>query len=287
MKKYRLNKYFILLLLVLSGSGCEKYINYVNSPEFEQKLVITSFISPSDTVCEIYVSSNQRLYGFYDKLEDPGDIMGTISDGTTEVELDTTSSGLSFSRDKMPVISGKTYTLKISSSKGIYAEAVTTIPQKRETLISVDTVSVTQDTPGYESSGFIEISVEFTDYPGEKNYYNLIGKMTVFRTTPSQETAFHYDRFWYEYIKDTKANPDNRIVIDQWITPSNNNSDSAFITVFLMNTEESYYLYHTSLNEFDRSDNPFSEAKPVYSNIKGGLGIFTSYTMDSLRLRLK
>jgi hypothetical protein len=41
------------------------------------------------------------------------------------------------------------------------------------------------------------------------------------------------------------------------------------------------------LNEFDRSDNPFSEAKPVYSNIKGGLGIFTSYTMDSLRFRLK
>jgi len=287
MKKYRLNKYFILLLLVLSGSGCEKYINYVNSPEFEQKLVITSFISPSDTVCEIFVSSNQRLYGLYDKLEDTGDIMGTISNGTTEVELDTTSSGLTFSRDKMPVISGKTYTLKISSSKGLYAEAVTTIPQKRETLISVDTVSVTQDTPGYESSGFIEISVEFTDYPGEKNYYNLIGKMMVFRTTPSQGTAFHYDRFWFEYIKDLKAGPDNKITIDTWMIPSVNNSDSAFITVFLMNTEESYYMYHTSLNEFDRSDNPFSEAKPVYSNIKGGLGIFTSYTMDTLRFRLK
>jgi len=287
MKKYRLNKYFILLLLVLSGSGCEKYINYVNSPEFEQKLVITSFISPSDTVCEIFVSSNQRLYGLYDKLEDTGDIMGTISNGTTEVELDTTSSGLTFSRDKMPVISGKTYTLKISSSKGLYAEAVTTIPQKRETLISVDTVSVTQDTPGYESSGFIEISVEFTDYPGEKNYYNIIGKMMVFRTTPSQGTAFHYDRFWFEYIKDLKAGPDNKITIDTWMIPSVNNSDSAFITVFLMNTEESYYMYHTSLNEFDRSDNPFSEAKPVYSNIKGGLGIFTSYTMDTLRFRLK
>jgi hypothetical protein len=84
-----------------------------------------------------------------------------------------------------------------------------------------------------------------------------------------------------------KAGPDNKITIDTWMIPSVNSYDSVFISVYLMNTEESYYLYHTSLNEFDRSDNPFSEAKPVYSNIKGGLGIFTSYTMDSLRFRLK
>lgn len=287
MKKYSIYKHLLLLLLVLSGSGCEKYINYVNSPEFEQKLVITSFISPSDTVSEIFVSSNQRLYGFYDKLEDPGDIMGTISDGTSEVQLDTTSSGFTFSRDKMPVISGKTYTLKISGSNGLYAEAVTTIPQKRETMIKVDTVTVTQGVSDYESSNFLEISVEFTDYPGEKNYYNIIGKITVFRTTPSQETAFYYDRFWFEYINDMKAGPDNKIKIDTWMIPSINYSDSAFISVDLMNTEESYYMYHTSLNEFNHSDNPFSEAKPVYSNIKGGLGIFTSYTLDSLRFRLK
>ena len=70
---------------------------------------------------------------------------GTISDGTTELELDTTSSGLSFRSDKMPVISGKTYTLKISSSKGLYAEAVATVPQKRETMISMDTFSILHD----------------------------------------------------------------------------------------------------------------------------------------------
>ena len=287
MNKYRLYKHLLLLLLVLSGSGCEKYINYVNSPEFEQKLVITSFISPSDTVSEIFVSSNQRLYGFYDKLEDTGDIMGTISDGTTEVQLDTMSSGLSFSRDKMPVISGKTYTLKISSSKGLYAEAVATIPQKREMMLKVDTVTITQDEPGYTLDKYLKISIEFMDYPGEKNYYNLIGKTTVFSTTFSYETVFYYHRSWFEYINDLKAGPDNKITIDTWMIPSINSYDSAFISVYLMNTEESYYKYHTTLSEFERSDNLLSEAKPVYSNIKGGLGIFTSYTMDSLRFRLK
>jgi hypothetical protein len=54
-----------------------------------------------------------------------------------------------------------------------------------------------------------------------------------------------------------------------------------------MNTEEAYYLYHTSIDENESSDNPFSEVKPVYSNINGGLGVFTSYTIDSLVFRIQ
>jgi hypothetical protein len=34
-------------------------------------------------------------------------------------------------------------------------------------------------------------------------------------------------------------------------------------------------------------ENPFSKATPVYSNVNGGFGIFTSYTIDSLAVRLK
>jgi hypothetical protein len=287
MKKNRFVNYFLFLVLPLIAYGCEKNVNYVNAPEFKQKLVITSFISPSDTVSNIYVSSNQPLYGFYEQLEEPGDVTGTISDGTVEVQLDTTSFGFFFNREKMPVISGKTYTLKISSSKGLHAEAVATIPQKREMMIKVDTVTVIRNVSGNESYNFLRIIVEFTDYPGEKNYYNIIGKITVYKTNPGPETDIYYDRFWFEYINDMKANPDNKITLDTWITPSVNNYDSAFINISLLNTEESYYLYHTSLYEYDRSDNPFSEAKPAYSNIKGGLGIFTSYTLDSLRFRLK
>jgi hypothetical protein len=34
-------------------------------------------------------------------------------------------------------------------------------------------------------------------------------------------------------------------------------------------------------------ENPFSEATPAYSNVNGGFGIFTSYTIDSFAVRLK
>ncbi len=185
----------------------------------------------------------------------------------------------------MPVTPGITYTLKISSSKGLYAEASTTVPQQREMMIKVDTVTSTRDIYEYIPYKECMITVEFTDDPGEKNFYNIIGNFSGYKSNP--ENNFYAPRYWFEYMNDLKANPDNRIRLDSWIEPSNNNFDSAFLRVYILNTEESFYQYHTSLYEYEHSDNPFSEAKPVYSNIDGGLGIFTSYTKDSLVFRLK
>lgn len=284
--RYRSFIYFLLPVFLLAGSGCEKYINYVNSPEFKQKLVITSFISPSDTVSQILVSSNQPLYSFSDKPEEPGDITGTISDGTNEVQLDTISTGLYFSRNKMPVSPGKTYTLKISSSKGLYAEASATVPMQREMMIKVDTVSYAGDIYDYYIPyKQLMITIEFNDHPIEKNFYTVIGKFSGYKSDP--ENNYYLPRYWFEYINDLKANPDNRIRLDSWIAPVESNFDSAFLRVYVLNTEESFYLYHTSLSEYDYSDNPFSETKTVYSNIDGGLGIFASYVIDSLVLRVK
>ncbi|MBN1108143.1 MAG: DUF4249 domain-containing protein [Bacteroidales bacterium] len=283
--RYRSFIYFVMPVFMLAGSGCEKYINYVNSPVYEQKLVITSFISPSDTVSQILVSSNQPLYTFSEKPEERGDITGTISDGTNEVQLDTMSTGLFFSRDKMPVSPGKTYTLKISSSKGLYAEASATVPRQREMLIKVDTVTSARDIYNYMPYNELMITIEFTDHPGEKNFYTVIGKFSGYKSDP--ENNYSSPRYWLEYMNDLKANPDNRIRMDSWITPVESNYDSAFLRVYILNTEESFYLYHTSLNEYEQSDNPFSEAKPVFSNIHGGLGIFASYVVDSLVLRVK
>jgi hypothetical protein len=283
--KRRILKYLLVIFLVLTGTGCEKYVNFVDPPDFRQKIVVTSFISPSDTVSRIYVTSNQQLYGYFNEPEDPGEISGTISDGTTEIELDTTSSGLSFTRDDMPVIYGKTYTLRISGSKGLYAEAVTTVPQKREILTKLDTASrdIYEFLPGNE----LMVTLELTDFPGERNFYNVIGKFTGYKTDQGSEESSFYPRFWFEYLDDIQANSENKIRLESWIVESANSYDSAFMTVYLLNTAESYYLYHTSMYEYEHSDNILSEAKPVYSNISGGLGIFTSYTIDSLIFRLK
>ena len=50
-----------MLLMVMNS--CERDVKNVGLPEFEQKLVLAAFISPSDTISKITVSSNQRIYG--------------------------------------------------------------------------------------------------------------------------------------------------------------------------------------------------------------------------------
>ncbi|MFH0843813.1 MAG: DUF4249 domain-containing protein [Bacteroidota bacterium] len=293
MMKYRSYKYMLLPVFILTGYGCEKYVPYVDPPAFEQKLVITSFISPSDTVSYIYITSNQPAYGFHEQMEEPGDVTGSISDGTKEIQLDTTSSGLYFMNDQMPIISGKTYTLKVSDSKGLYAEATTTIPKQHEMMISVDTIIIVQEVPDYEPYIELRIFTEFTDIPDEKNYYSIAGRLTLFKTIDGSETLIHEGVVWFEepYITDKDTDSDNKIKLETWISISYQyifqNYDSAFLSIYLMNTEEAYYLYHTSIYENQYSDNPFSEVKPVYSNINGGFGIFTSYTIDSLVYRIK
>ena len=72
-------KYSILLLIIIIG--CESEVDNVRLPEFQQKLVIASFISPADSESIIYVISNQRLFGDLSIKELPGRLSGTISDG--------------------------------------------------------------------------------------------------------------------------------------------------------------------------------------------------------------
>jgi hypothetical protein len=282
MMKYKSFINMMLLVFILTGYGCEKYISYVDPPAFEQKLVITSFISPSDTVSNIYVTSNQPLYFFNEQIEEPGYVTGSISDGTTEIQLDTTSSGLFFRSDQMPVISGKTYTLKVSGSKGLFAEATTTIPKQHKMMISVDTVTIIPENQ-------LNIIGEFTDIPDERNYYSVAGRFTIFNTIDGSETNIYKGVVWFgeTYLTDTDADSDNKIKLNGSVYSSYNDYDSAFLSIYLMNTEEAYYLYHTSILESEDRENPFSEVKPVYSNIIGGFGIFTSYTVDSVVYRIK
>jgi hypothetical protein len=63
--------------------------------------------------------------------------------------------------------------------------------------------------------------------------------------------------------------------------------DSAFLRIYLLSTDKPYYDFHKSLENFSLGDSPFSEPSFLYNNVNGGLGIFASYTLDSLIFRVK
>jgi len=80
--------YVITVLIILSTVSCEKEAKNVKLPEFGHKLVVTSFISPSDSVSFVTVDSNERLYGDLSDREPIGEINVTISDGSDKITLE-------------------------------------------------------------------------------------------------------------------------------------------------------------------------------------------------------
>ena len=283
-------KYIIAFILICSTSACEEEVRHVKLPPFEQKLVIASFISPSDSICFVTVSSNRRLYGELNDFESSGSLSGTISDGNTTLTLDSALTGLKFRNSKIKTEPGKTYRLKVMSDKGLSAEGECTVPQQRDFMIKADTSSVLHSIPGYNTWREFNIDISFNDFPGEVNYFRLNGTFTGYMTPEEPgktEIVRRQLSFSKELFTDNEAGSGSVIKSSTGLGQSFSNYDSAFIKIYLLNTEKSYYLYHKSLEDYNSGDDPFSEVTPVYSNITGGLGVFTSFTVDSLIFRLK
>ncbi|OFY66867.1 MAG: hypothetical protein A2V64_04690 [Bacteroidetes bacterium RBG_13_43_22] len=288
-------KYYPSLLLIVLLVACEREVDTVKLPEFNPMLVIASFISPSDSESFIFVSTNRRLYGELNQDEQPGNLTGTISDGSNEISLDTVSNGLIFSRDKMQIQYGNTYTLKITNDKGLSAEASCTVPEKRDFDLSIDTCFSEQHLVQYGDSLYhfyytTEFTLSFTDTPAEDNYYRIKGEISTCRTDENTGKINWYKQdipLGKEYFTDDGKDGIRFILEISTNASSGTGADSSFLKVFLFNTERSYYLYHRSLEDYNSDENPFSEVTPVFSNIKGGLGIFTSYTIDSVVYKIK
>jgi len=271
-------------------TSCETNVENVELPEFLQKLVITSFISPSDTVSYFSVSSNKKLYGELNTEEPLGNLVGYISDGENEVTLDTFRTGFKLKHDIMQIQYGKTYHLRISSVKGLSCEAYCTVPEKMNFNMKVDTFSIPLPYDWAMEKRRIDIKISIQDIPGTENYYRIFSKGIGYYKDPYNFESYSSTNFLYfenELISDNGM--DGKEIVQKSLSGINYyfQHDSAYIVAYLFNTERSYFLYHKSLKDYKNGENPFSEATPVFSNINGGLGIFTSYTVDSLVMRLK
>jgi hypothetical protein len=284
-------KYFVPLLLLITSVSCEFNADLVDAPPFKQELVVTAFISPSDKISYFRVISNKKIFGELNTEEPLGLLSGFISDGKVEVALDTCRFGLMLNHEKMQIGYGKKYKLRVSSENGLKAEAECTVPLRRHFLIETDTFSVIKESTDYSPYPHriyrsINLKAKFTDMPGEDNFYRIFGTLRGYS---------RYSRLSGEVIFDTEflsdAGMDGKSIVsnmDEQISEFLSMADdSLFINIYLFNIEKSYFRYHKSMMNYVSGEDPFTEATPMYSNISGGLGVFTSYTIDSLLIRLK
>lgn len=280
--------YYIFLALTALTGACESDAVNVKLPEFEKKLVVAAFLSPSDTVSYFHISTSNPVFNYVTNSEPVGKITAFISNGSKEVILDSSEYGdrpvpseFMLDRAKMEIEYGKSYNLRVSTANGYFAEAKCTVPEKRSFNIRIDTVTL----PGKG----LRAKASFNDIPEEENYYRIKAWVRSYshsvQGARSDIYTLHPEK---KFFTDAGIDGKNIVIFtDDYLGYMGNKTDSSFIVFRLFNTEKSYYLYHHSLDNYEGGDNPFVEPTPVYSNITGGLGIFSSYAIDSAVFRLK
>jgi hypothetical protein len=280
-------RYLIWLLLILSLVACETDVELVKMPEFKQKLVIISFISPGDSVSYITVSSNRRVFGDITNDETPGNLTAYLSDAVREIKLDTTKTGFKFFPSEMQIEDGNTYKLKVQSDKGLSAEAICTVPFRRNIEIEVDTFTTITNNPGMPQQNYQMADIFLNDYKGEDNYYRVFGEQTVYvKKYGAKPITNTFSQLGEKCISD-KGRDGKKFLINTIHLTNPEVCDSTFLKLLVYFTDKAYFSFHESLSNYSNDENPFSEISPVYSNVIGGLGVFSAYTSDTVIIRLK
>ena len=304
---------YILLIFTFNLSSCRKVATYVDPPEFNQKLVVNAYLSPDKTDNKVFISSNEKRFGeLTGNFEPFGNTSLYIYENSKEIQLDTVredyyGTGYNYWIKNFQFKEGQTYKLKVISDLGLEAEATCKIPLRRDFQITVDTTfRKTTDDHGFQISLLIA-KISITDFPGEANYFRLIYLYETYRPAfPHNKHLSYMDAV--ESLIPGSAEPNawqndrvsNDIGLDGkkfilrtiefqpvYLVSQNPVIDSAFLRIYLLNTDKPYYDFHKSLENYSLGDAPFAEPSFVYSNVKGGLGIFASYTLDSLIFRVK
>jgi Domain of unknown function (DUF4249) len=303
----------LLLIFTFNLSSCRKVASDVVPPEFVQKLAVNAYLSPDKLNNRIFISSNARRFGEVTGSFEPfGNVSLYIYENSKEIQFDTVKKdyygeGYDYEIKNFQFKEGQTYNLKVISDLGLKAETTCKIPIKRNFQISVDTTfRKTTDEYGFKIS-LLTAKISITDFPVEANYYRLLYLYETYRPAfPHNKHLSYKDAVettipgWAENNAWQNDHVSNDIGLDgekfilrtiefqpYYLDSQNSDIDSAFLRIYLLNTDKPYYDFHKSLENYSLGDSPFTEPSFIYSNVRGGLGIFASYTLDSLIFRFK
>ncbi|MGL5889856.1 MAG: DUF4249 family protein, partial [Bacteroidia bacterium] len=126
-----------------------------------------------------------------------------------------------------------------------------------------------------------EIDHQFTDVPGDINYY-MINAVVEVLDTISSSTDF------YELARSIQNdnNRDGQLIRGGLTTGSNFFGDIIGMRLFLSTGNFDYYEYHRTILNGNNSGDPFSEPALVHSNVTNGYGIFSGIQTSSVFIPL-
>ncbi|MBB6003335.1 DUF4249 domain-containing protein [Arcicella rosea] len=287
-------QYLLLVVIVLFFTSCNDdlltVVEDVDNIPSSTAPTIEAFICPQDTIHQVRLNYTRPIVGtskYEEWFANVGKAIITISDGTQTATFNKPlNSGFgvfTLKAKNFKVEAGKTYTLKITTYDGQQAEATCTIP-----LNNVDLKTITVKETGTSSVyGDKNYNVSWDDIPNEANHYSIFVFSKTINTSPKGVVNVYATSEYPEHSITDENNDGKRLTSTNnfYLSKRQNlyGGDYRVWEIQVLNTDIHYYRYHKDLAENALSqDNPFVEPISIYSNIKGGFGIFAAYNRTSV-----
>jgi hypothetical protein len=282
---------FSLLLLM----GCEKIID-VDIPESERKIVVNSILS-EDQTASVYLSRSLTVLEPDEFVYINGADVCLFNGELMIGKFTADTAGQYYLQGFKPQ-PGLTYRLTVDYPGLNPVEAVTTVPDFVP-IVSWDTIAIVSEwgTRDYQ------LKVVFDDPSGIANYYGLSVYITFKEIDymTMEPTGRMITRLVYLYsgsdlfLQDESHNYGGKIYFDDLLFDGQTKttevglydyaiyeSDTVWIDLHLEQLAPAFYKYVVSNEGYQEAhNNPFAEPVQVYTNISGGLGIFSSYSFAS------
>ena len=276
--------FFLFLGIMLSSCSTDDFLsveeNSANIPSSSAP-TISAFLCPQDTIHKVQLLYTRPVVGRDLSREwsnNVGKAIVTLSNGDQTIVLKSGGSNSSIFTIKakdFQVEAGKTYTLNVTTYDGQKAEASCTIPLNRVDIKKADTKEITD--VKYQSKKYL---VTWEDIAKKKNYYAVYVLTKYVSITNKYVSVDQEDS---ENSITDEGNDGGKMATKKsfYMTPRQNFNDGSYrITeIQILNTDVNFYRYQKDLETLKiTGDNPLVEPISVYSNVKGGFGVFAGYT---------
>ncbi len=259
-------------------TSCEKEAN-VKLPETKPLPVLFSYISPQDTLIRVKLTMSQPLYGTASgDISDPvtnATIILSSTQGNITLLYNNQSGYYEAMSNTYPIYYGATYKLGVTLANGSFAEAETTVPGNIIPILNASAEALTVN-----NMPQTRFKLNFNDDGSTVNYYRV--------SVLGIEYNFPLDTFFSEtgiraIYTDLNNNGKNMEV--SFENYGGNNLGQIGYDIYLLNCNKDYFQFYKSIFNY-QNGNPFAEPSLIYSNVKGGFGVFSAYTMSKYRLNI-
>jgi Domain of unknown function (DUF4249) len=251
----------IFLLSIITA--CESELSSIDIPD-ENKLVVESYISPQDTILSVRVGNTNPVIGKVSKeFKVVSNASVKMGNGSKTVNLLYEKDGYyRISPNQLALIKGQKYTLQVSTPDGRTVTSECTIP-----LTTIDAQKVIIDVQSI-NSGTKFISVKWNDLSNGQNYYAVSASFETVKNGCRSDSPF--------YVRD--KNRDGEQFSYNFNTDIGCGNGNPNFIIVIANYDLNGYQYFSSVTDQNSVNGiPFTEPVQIFTNIKGGYGVFSGY----------